>query len=286
VEIMRGVPLGIESGTILSRLDEALRMRRAKPHPACRYSTYRKTLFARSHGIPSTTATQEQLYATGELFQMEWIAACCIHDDRLRRAVEEAFFHDPAVPASASIHSPGRDLQFELYVATRLQMAGLSPTLAEPDIQASLSGWHFGVAVKRVKSSNAFLKEIQSACDQIKRTGKDGIIALDYSYVAAGQNAPYLKGDLNAGHAWAHGFSTREFHARWRSVVGKVSRTPEVFGVFIVARLFQLHPDMRTHVISELLVSRPLCDNGDPRMERFAAIEDRLRTSVLPNQGR
>lgn len=139
------------------------------------------------------------------------------------------------------------------------------------------------MAVKRAKSRKGLLRQVRGARDQIQRAATDGIIAIDYSFVAAAEHLAHCQGDGEAGHAWAQGFSAKEFHARWHSVADAVSGTPSVFGVLIFARLFQLHPDLHTHVISELLFTRPFCGDDDPRFRKFMSIEDRLRSSVLPS---
>jgi hypothetical protein len=278
--IVRGVPLGLGAAVMVDRLEEALRIRKITPPAGCRYLKYRNVLRARRDHVPSNAPNQEQLYATGELFQMTWIVGCFFEDDDIWPMIERAFFQDVTVPTGVNTHSPGRDQQFELYVAARLQMAGLPASFAEPDIRSALSGWPFAVAAKRVKSRKGLLRQIKGARDQIERVAPDGIIALDYSYVAAGE---HFRGDLENGHAWAQSFSAREFHARWGSVSDAVSGTPSVFGALIFVRLFQLHPDLHTHVISELLVTRPFCGDADPRFGRFSTIADRLRTSVLPS---
>ena len=282
IEITRGVPLGAGSATMLGQLEEALRIRDVRPHPGCRYSRYCNVLRARADQVPSVSSTEEQLYATGELFQMTWIVSCFLRDDHIWPMIEGAFFHDAVVPIDANTHSPGRDRQFELYVAARLQMAGMPPAFVEPDVRSDLSGWPFVVAAKRVKSRKSLLRQIKSARDQIDKAATDGIVAMDYSFVAAAEYLTHFRGDLEAGHTWAQGFSSREFHARWRSVAGAVSGVPSVFGAMIFTRLFHLHPDRHTHVISELLFTRPFCGSDDPRFGKFMTIAERLRGSVLP----
>ena len=283
VEIVRGVPLGAGAAAMLDQLDEVLRLRNVRPPADCRYSRYRNVLRARRDRVGSTSPTLEQLYATGELFQMTWIVSCFERSDDIWRMIERAFFRDAAVPTDVMTHSPGRDRQFELYVAARLQMAGMTPSFAEPDVCSNLSGWPFVVAAKRVKSRKNLLWQIKRARDQIAKAPADGIIAIDYSYVAAAEHVPNLEGDLEAGHSWAEGFSAREFHARWHSLADAASGIPSVFGVMIFARFFQLHPDLHTHVISVLLFTRPLCGNDDSRFGKFVTIEGRLRSSVLPS---
>jgi hypothetical protein len=93
-------------------------------------------LRARSDRVASTSPTLEQLYATGELFQMTWIVSCFFDDHSIWPMIERAFFQDAPVPADVNTHSPRRDGQFELYAAARLQMAGMPPSFGEPGIGA------------------------------------------------------------------------------------------------------------------------------------------------------
>lgn len=225
--ITRGIPLGTESNAMLDRLETALQRRGVRPHPACRYSDYKRELRARSRLKSREVPSQDEQYAFAELWQMDWIVACFQDDDAKWRLIEEAFFQDPPVPHSETVHSPGRDRQFELYVAARLQMAGLPIAFSEPDICSSLDQWPFVVAAKRVKSRRRLLRQLKSARDQIHKAGRDGVVVVDYSLVAARESRPFI-GDLDAGHAWFERFAEVEFHDQWSSIADAVCGAQEV----------------------------------------------------------
>jgi hypothetical protein len=73
-----------------------------------------------------------------------------------------------------------RNTEFELLIAAKLRIGGLSVYCGEPDIRADVAGQHVGIAVKRVRSArdSQFEKNVKDAVDQIGRSGMPGYIAL------------------------------------------------------------------------------------------------------------
>ncbi|MGA2253717.1 MAG: hypothetical protein ABSG53_03570, partial [Thermoguttaceae bacterium] len=70
--------------------------------------------------------------------------------------------------------SPGRDRQFELYLAAICQSAGLAPVdYEEPDITCFVNGTKFGIAAKRLKSKkpSQLEKHVRKGADQLRQQG-------------------------------------------------------------------------------------------------------------------
>ncbi|CAN5415341.1 hypothetical protein BH10PLA2_BH10PLA2_34460 [soil metagenome] len=86
---------------------------------------------------------------------------------------------DAALPQDDHADSPGRNYQFQVYVAALCTRAGLPTWHEEPDIRCDLDGAMFGIAVKRPKTVNAMEKNIKEAADQIRLAGMPGMIAMD-----------------------------------------------------------------------------------------------------------
>src|SRR5258708_506831 len=90
---------------------------------------------------------------------------------------------------------PGRDYQFQLYLAAICHKAGLVPIrYDEPDIVCTLEGMEFGIATKRVKSQSmlAIGKHLKKAVKQLADQSLPGIIAVDLTLSRNPKNAPVM----------------------------------------------------------------------------------------------
>ena len=100
---------------------------------------------------------------------------------------------DRVLPQDNLEESPGRDAQFELYVAAIAEKAGLRPVVCEePDVTCVVQGVKFGVAAKRLKSLSQFGKRVRQGINQVSRTKLPGIIAVDISLARDQNNAPII----------------------------------------------------------------------------------------------
>lgn len=89
---------------------------------------------------------------------------------------------DSVLPQDDPKDSPGRNTQFELFVAAICQAARLFPVeYSEPDVLCALDGMRVGIAAKRIKSDKQIKKRILKASKQIQQSGQPGFIALDTS---------------------------------------------------------------------------------------------------------
>ncbi|HWS72797.1 MAG TPA: hypothetical protein VN605_11815 [Thermoanaerobaculia bacterium] len=86
-------------------------------------------------------------------------------------------------------HSPARDIQFELIIASMFRRAAYQVELAEPDVVLTSETPPIGVAAKRPRSLNNLDNIIGDADKQIARSGLHGILALDLSLVVAPTDA-------------------------------------------------------------------------------------------------
>ncbi len=81
----------------------------------------------------------------------------------------------------APTRDPGRDKQFELFVAARLALGGLATELAEPDIVIDLCGERVGIAAKRPRTPGGIKSAIQKGRGQVRKASQRGFLALDAS---------------------------------------------------------------------------------------------------------
>ncbi len=89
--------------------------------------------------------------------------------------------HD--LPETESDNTPGRDLQFELYVAALCSAGGYHVEPKEPDAVIESDGNVVSIASKRPKSLAKLERHVRKACKQIAAVGHDGVIAMDLSLI-------------------------------------------------------------------------------------------------------
>ena len=81
--------------------------------------------------------------------------------------------------ADEEVNSPGRDIQFELFVRAFLVMGSVSVWIAEPDLRFQYNGREVGLAAKRVKRPHKLRRRFKDAVDQIERTRHGGFVAVN-----------------------------------------------------------------------------------------------------------
>jgi hypothetical protein len=100
---------------------------------------------------------------------------------------------DGALPQNDLEHSPGRDAQFELYLAAVCQNAGMVPVdYSEPDVRCVAQELSFMIEGKRIKNESNIRQRIKKAAEQIEETKTPGIIALDMSFAWNRSNMPVI----------------------------------------------------------------------------------------------
>ncbi|MBX3452466.1 MAG: hypothetical protein KF777_23145 [Planctomycetaceae bacterium] len=119
-----------------------------------------------------------------------------LHTQRVNpdfQAIVKRVIKDSALPQQDLNESPGRDKQFELYLAANCQNAGMLPVdCAEPDVTCVAGGIKFCIAAKRLKSFKSLKDHIRKAATQIANRKQPGVIALDLSLAWNRKNAPVL----------------------------------------------------------------------------------------------
>ncbi|MEZ6049169.1 MAG: hypothetical protein R3C11_27055 [Planctomycetaceae bacterium] len=76
-------------------------------------------------------------------------------------------------------NTPGRNYQFQLYVAALCTNARLPTRHQEPDVTCLVGSTLLGIAAKRLKTIRAFKENVKNAADQVRLAGIPGIVALD-----------------------------------------------------------------------------------------------------------
>lgn len=145
---------------------------------------------------PTDPDFRTALEAMRDLFLLEPILASldAIELNADRRPLLKRLLKDPVVPRSTASVSRARDLQAELLAATRCVLGGFTDVALQepPDVQATLDGVRWGIAVKRVKKANRIEQNMRDAADQVGRMGGPGVILLDVS-LAFNENSTPLR---------------------------------------------------------------------------------------------
>jgi hypothetical protein len=115
---------------------------------------------------------------------------------------------DQALPQHYNGNTFGRDSQFHLYVAAVAQNAGfLDLRSGEPDVVCRLGDAELGIAAKRVKTTSKLATRIKKASDQIARSQRPGLIAVDTSLALNRKNDPFLQQMTEEDFGrWYHAF--------------------------------------------------------------------------------
>lgn len=79
---------------------------------------------------------------------------------------------------SEDSNSTARNLQYQLYLASKFCNSGMSVMCVEPDFSFEYDGATYSVAAKRITSRNKIRKRIKEAEQQINKCDHDGFIAL------------------------------------------------------------------------------------------------------------
>lgn len=115
-------------------------------------------------------------------------------DPRFFASVKK-LLQDAAAPQDGNSNSPGRDTQFELYLAAIALRGGMMPVeYDEPDVTCNVEGVRFGIAAKRLKSLERFERRVKEGARQIRGAGLPGIIALDLTIARNPENRSITSG--------------------------------------------------------------------------------------------
>lgn len=124
-----------------------------------------------------------------------WLMIRVLGDLVTREPFVEPFLratvHDQQLPEDDGDNTPGRDRQFELFIAAIAYRAGFDIAHlgeGQPDWLLSTKLRQWTVEAKRVKSVRALRKHTKKAAKQIARSNVGGIIVADVSAIDGSQN--------------------------------------------------------------------------------------------------
>jgi hypothetical protein len=208
--------MGRTRGENAAYVIEQVRALGLNPHPSSRLMRMHRAL-SRGHVAFDDPDFATALEAERDLQHLGF-AFDQVNADRTSpkfRQLARDLLCDSVLPQDSRERSPGRDAQFELYLAAICQRAGLLPVeYAEPDVTCVAQGKRFGIAAKRIKSESNVRGHVKKAADQIARAAMRGVIALDLTLAFNPANAPIISRlqsqmHIVPGQAKSHGFFQR-----------------------------------------------------------------------------
>lgn len=153
---------------------------------------------------------------------------------------------DSVLPQDDRETSPGRDAQFELYLAAICQNAGLLPVdCAEPDVTCVIQRTTLGMAAKRLKSLSHLEKHVRKGAVQVAKTKLPGVIALDVSFARNPQNVPILSQVQNELYALIAQLHDHKFFDEHHVDIYRWVADKGVFAVLLFDFRFRRRPNQQ-----------------------------------------
>ncbi len=172
-------------------------------------------------------------------------------------------------------HSPARDIQFELVIASILRKARYDVELAEPDVMVTSETPSFGFAAKRPRTTAKMDKNIRDGDKQIIRTPFDGILALDLTVLVSPTDAHLTTTDFAAAFEFVKQVANNFIHRNGGRVRSLVT-TARTFGLIVhVAAPVYDAATPRLAYARRWSISN-LCDLNDPRTDILRKLTERL----------
>ena len=165
-------------------------------------------------------------------------------NSRFQRVVKH-LLNDSVLPQHDK-DSPGRDRQFELYLAAICQNAGLVPVdYEEPDITCFVDGTKFGMAAKRLKSNkpSQLEKHVRKGADQLRQQGLPGIVAIELSLSRNQGNRPIISQIQSQMHLMIADAKNRQFCDKYGDAIRRWVTGTGVRAVLGIETTLRLRPD-------------------------------------------
>lgn len=125
------------------------------------------------------TSWRELMHGTRDLFELLYICdVLAVRHLEALRAVLRALLKGCEVPDHEA-SSGARDFQFQTLLGAQFVAGGLHVEFEEPDFRFTLDGQQYGVAAKRVRSSNQIARRVKEGGEQLRRQGLAGFVALN-----------------------------------------------------------------------------------------------------------
>lgn len=193
---------------------------------------------------------------------------------------------DPSIiVGSDSANAHGRNTQYELYVVSILNKAGMYHSIAEPDVVGQFNGRTFGVACKRLVSPQQLEKRVKKAIEQILKSELPGLIAIDLT-VALNRERQPVGSDISVAAVLRR---TGEFLNGFIKVYGnKIESWVETTWVRgVVFHYHSLHCEGESRwTLNSFTTNLALCNHNDRRKREFLEIVSGMQAGSPTPAGR
>jgi hypothetical protein len=171
-------------------------------------------------------------------------------------------------------HSRSRDIQFEVAVATLLRESGFNVMFAEPDVVARRGDREIAFAVKRPRSRAKVVSNVKAAGQQMVKSMKSGLIALDITCVTSLADRTIACGDAETYRLLAD--VAGNFGSRNALTLARMVHTENTCGLLVHVALPVANARDGTlgHIRSWSVTS--LVEDSDPRTRLLKGLAQRI----------
>lgn len=150
---------------------------------------------------------------------------------------------DLALPQNELKDTPGRNYQFQLYVAALCTNAGLATRHQQPDVTCDVDGVTFGIAAKRLKTIDSLEDNVKEAAHQISDAGFPGIIAVDLTIAENPTNRRVMSALESQLYSFISDGRSRALFKKHGDAIRELVDGKNVLGVWTYTSTLRLMPD-------------------------------------------
>lgn len=182
-------------------------------------------------------------------------------------------------PSDERNHNRARDIQFELHTAAMFRLGGYDVALEEPDVVVDTSRGQIGIAAKRPRSVANLDNVLKDADDQIARSGRQGIVVVDISFVNNPEDMHVQTSDALHGLAVARAM-TDTFVDRNAPHIRSLLKDSHTVGFAIHAAVLVLDVVTPRLASGRGLVFSNNCSLADPRLAILKEFSERVTCAI------
>jgi hypothetical protein len=190
---------------------------------------------------------------------------------------------DAATPQDVNSNTPGRDTQFELYLAAIALRAGMSPVeYEEPDVTCNVEGIKFGIAAKRLKSLDRFEERVKQGAKQIRRANFPGIIACDLTIARNPENRPITSSIQSQLSILTGMAKNRQLFERHEQNIHKWVANAGVRALLVFEFTYRVSPGSNSWIHEGMMCWFPTTENNESAASELSAFQRQFLKGI-PN---
>lgn len=207
------------------------------------------------------------LEAIRDMYQLQLIVDTMddFRDDPKFLANVERLLKDSAIPQEGNDNTPGRNYQFQMYLAAICLRSNLAVTHGEPDVTCVAEGIKFAIAAKRLKKFKQLKDRIKDGIDQIERASLPGIIAIDLTMAWNTKNQPVISSIQSQVHEYIAYGKNKLFRERHEADTLRRTMGTNVMAILLFDFTFRLVDEKWKH---EGRTSWLSTTHGNPKTEQ------------------